>query len=202
MENNWNAYTDEELVRMSRSGNREAEEFLIQKYRGLAMEKSKTYFITGADRDDVIQEGMIGIFKAIRDYDEAGKASFHTFVELCITRQILTAVQGANRMKHQILNNSLSLNQEKEQAEDGVPMIEKLESGPSMDPEATAMVASVVESLMADGIPVFSPLENQVWTHLRSGLNYREIAERLGRSPKSVDNAIQRIKKKIAAYLR
>ena len=203
MEDRLTMRTDAELVRMAREGDASAEEYLIEKYRGLAKEKAKTYFIMGADAEDVVQEGMIGIFKAIRGYDEQGKASFQTFVELCITRQILTAVQGANRKKHQILNNSVSLNQEKDgPEEDGIPIIEKIPGRQTMDPAAMTVHAELLQALVTDGGPVFSPLENQVWRCLQRGMNYREIAEELGRSPKSIDNAIQRVRKKILAVFR
>ena len=200
MENELKMRTDEELVRLAREGSLPAEEYLIRKYKGLARVKAQHYYITGGDREDVIQEGMIGIFKAIRDYDGGGEASFRTFVDLCVTRQILTAVDQANRQKHQILNNSVSLSEPGEDA-DALPLVERLVAGENADPEALAMLNEVVDGLTADGVTVFSALENRVWAMMRQGMSYREIAEKLGRSPKSVDNAIQRIRKKIYQYL-
>ena len=111
---NYNILTDEELVRMAREGSVTAEEFLINKYKELARVKSSVYFIVGGDRDDVIQEGMIGIFKAIRDFDEEKNTSFRTFAEVCVNRQIISAIRKANLRKHQILNESVSLSQEQD----------------------------------------------------------------------------------------
>lgn len=199
MVNNLRTRTDEELVRAAREGDPAAEEYLIEKYRGLAKEKSKTYFIMGADAEDVIQEGMIGIFKAIRDFDEEGESSFRTFAELCITRQIQTAVQGANRKKHQILNNSLSLNQEKDDQGDGASIIDRISGAQTADPAAMAINAELMSALQDGRGPGLSSLESQVWQCLQKGMTYREIASALGRSPKSIDNAIQRVRKKIIA---
>lgn len=203
MENDLNILRDEELVQMAHEGSRTAEEYLIQKYKALARNKAKSYFIAGGDNEDVIQEGMIGLFKAIRDYDGAGGASFQTFADMCVTRQILSAIEGANRKKHQILNDALSLNdREPEDGEEGAPLIDRIAAAEDMDPEKVALASDLVERLEADGVRVFSPLENKVWAALLQGLSYREIAERLGKTPKSIDNAIQRIKKKLSAYLR
>ena len=201
MESDFAVRTDEELVCLAREGDSSAEEYLIRKYKGLARVKAQHYYISGGDREDVIQEGMIGIFKAIRDYRGEGKASFRTFVDLCVTRQILTAVDQANRQKHQILNNSLSLSDHGEDTDEH-PLVERLVAGENADPEALAMINEVMDSLTADGVTVFSPLENRVWAMMRQGMSYREIAEKLSRSPKSVDNAIQRIRKKIYEFLR
>ncbi len=200
-DSNFNILRDEELVQMAREGSSTAEEFLIQKYRDLAKSKARLYFIVGGDNEDVIQEGMIGIFKAIRDYDPASGASFRTFVDLCITRQIFTAIKGATRQKHQILNESMSLSDILDSENGAGQALEQLPAGDAMDPETLFLINDLVETLRQDGVKVFSPLENQVWAEIRRGLTYAQIAEVLGRSPKSVDNAIQRIKKKIGAYL-
>ena len=116
MENNkdLNILTDESIVKMAQEGSSTAYEYLINKYKELAKKKSKSYFIAGGDMEDVVQEGMIGIFKAIRDYDETQEASFRTFAELCVNRQIITAIKAANRQKHQILNEYVSLNAQSE----------------------------------------------------------------------------------------
>lgn len=206
-----NVLTDESIVQMAQEGSSTAYEFLIDKYKGLARNKATTYYIVGADRDDVIQEGMIGIFKAIRDYDPEGEASFRTFAELCVNRQIISAIKGANRQKHQILNESVSLNAGSELLEgdtDGGsgggqrPLAERLaDLSPDMDPESLMLIKEVTDYLKANGSDIFSPLEHRVWEEMLRGRSYREIAFRLRKSTKTVDNAIQRIKKKVELYL-
>ncbi len=197
-----NVLTDESIVKMAQEGSSTAYEYLIVKYKDLAKRKAKTYFIVGADNEDVIQEGMIGIFKAVRDFDEKRDASFRTFAEICITRQILTAIKSAGRQKHQILNESVSLNAD-ENEESGTPsLLERLaSSGPDTDPESMMLMKEVVDFLKANGGDIFSPLENKVWNEMLKGKSYREIAFSLRRSPKTVDNAIQRIKRKIELFL-
>jgi RNA polymerase sporulation-specific sigma factor len=202
MENDLNVLRDEELVKMAQEGSATAEEYLIRKYKDLAKLKSQQYFIVGGDREDVIQEGMIGIFEAIRDYDENSGAAFRTFAELCITRQIISAIKRANRKKHQILNDSISLSGENKSDEDsGDAWIEHIAAGDNANPEYLALLNEFARYLKADGMEVFSAFENKVWTELRRGLTYKEIASNLGKSPKSIDNAIQRIKKKIYEFL-
>lgn len=202
--------TDESIVQMAQEGSSTAYEYLINKYKGLARSKATTYYIVGADRDDVIQEGMIGIFKAIRDYDPGGEASFRTFAELCVNRQIISAIKGANRQKHQILNESVSLSAG--EAGDGDadgggssgqrPLAERLaDLSPDMDPESLMLIKEVAGFLKANGRDIFSPLENRVWEEMLRGRSYREIAFRLRKSTKTIDNAIQRIKKKVEVYL-
>ena len=201
--NDLNVLTDESIVKMAQEGSSTAYEYLIDKYKELAKIKSKSYFIAGADNEDVIQEGMIGIFKAIRDFDEDKDASFRTFAELCITRQILNAIKGANRQKHQILNESVSLSAgEEEHGEEHGSLAERIASpNPDTDPESTMLMREVVEYLKENDQNIFSPLESQVWNEMLKGKNYREIAFSLRKSSKTVDNAIQRIKKKIEGYL-
>lgn len=202
MENDLNVLRDEELVKMAQEGSATAEEYLIRKYKDLAKLKSQQYFIVGGDREDVIQEGMIGIFEAIRDYDENSGTAFRTFAELCITRQIISAIKRANRKKHQILNDSISLSGENKSDEDsGDAWIEHIAAGDNANPEYLALLNEFARYLKADGMEVFSAFENKVWTELRRGLTYKEIASNLGKSPKSIDNAIQRIKKKIYEFL-
>lgn len=199
-----NVLTDESIVKMAQEGSSTAYEYLINKYKELAKIKSKSYFIAGADNEDVVQEGMIGIFKAVRDFDEEKDASFRTFAELCVTRQILNAIKGANRQKHQILNESVSLSVgEEEGGEDNPSLADRLASAnPDADPESMMLMREVVAYLKANDKDIFSPLESQVWNEMLKGRNYREIALTLQKSPKSVDNAMQRIKKKIEGYLK
>lgn len=190
--------TDESIVKMAQEGSGTAYEYLINKYKELAKIKSKTYYIAGGDNEDVIQEGMIGIFKAIRDFDEEKDASFRTFAELCITRQITNAIKGANRQKHQILNESVSLHMG---VSDGEGSEEALgaylaSNSPDADPESMMLMKEIVDYLKENDRDIFSPLESKVWKEMLKGKNYREIAAELERPAKAIDNAMQRIKKK------
>lgn len=199
-----NVLTDESIVKMAQEGSSTAYEYLISKYKELAKVKSKSYFIAGGDNEDVIQEGMIGIFKAVRDFDEEKDASFRTFAELCINRQILNAIKGANRQKHQILNESVSLSAgEAENGEEQGSLAECIASAnPDTDPESMMLMREVVEYLKENDQNIFSPLESQVWNEMLKGKSYREIAFSLRKSSKTIDNAMQRIKKKIEGYLK
>ena len=197
---NYNILTDEELVKMAQEGSSTAEEFLITKYKDLAKKKSSAYFIIGGDKEDVVQEGMIGIFKAIREYREDKNASFKTFAQLCINRQIISAIRKANMGKHKILNESLSLSQDAaERVEKSLE--ERFTSQNYEDPEALMLIKEIVEFLKADSSELFSPLEKNILDRMLQGKGYRQIASEIHRSSKTVDNAIQRIKKKIYNYL-
>lgn len=198
-----NILTDESIVKMAQEGSSTAYEYLISKYKAMAKTKSKNYFIAGADHEDVIQEGMIGIFKAVRDYDENQNTAFRTFAEICITRQIISAIKAANRQKHQILNESVSLSRQSDgETGEAADLTERLAaSSADTDPETMMLMKEVVDYLKANESDIFSPLENKVWNQMLKGKNYREIAFCLCRSTKTVDNAIQRIKKKIQQFL-
>ena len=193
---------DEELVELAQGGSARALELLLRRYKGLAKNKARTYFIAGGDRDDVIQEGLIGVFEAVRDFKAEGGASFSTFAELCVNRQIISAVKSSNRKKHQILNDSVSLSREIDsEQEEGITGEFVLRADEDSEPEKSLLIHEVAEYLRQDGIELFSKFENQVWLGMRSGKTYREIAEDLGKSPKAVDNAIQRIRRKIYEFL-
>jgi len=201
-----NILSDEALVAMAQEGSNTAYEFLIGKYRERAKLKARKYYISGADVEDVVQEGMIGIFKAIRDFDrEAGK-SFLAFLDLCIERQIQTAVSGANREKHRILNESLSLSGDGDRIDERVLAMGGggFVSGfaAEADPGEIAVKSEAYSDLDRASNIVLSPFERGVWELMLKGCDYREIAARLGRPAKSVDNAIQRIKKKMRNTLR
>jgi len=198
--NNYNVFTDEEMVRMAQEGSSTAAEHLIEKYKELAKIKSAKYYIIGGDKEDVVQEGMIGIFKAIREFDESKEASFKTFAEICINRQIISAIRKANLQKHQILNESVSLNQEQNPAEDAATL-EEMICSKNDNPESLMLMQEIVEYLRSDNDKLFSPLEKKVLDKMLQDKKYREIAADLEKSDKSIDNAIQRIKKKIYGYL-
>ena len=199
----YTAFAEEDVVLMAQKGDEAASEYIISKYRTLAKTKSHIYFIAGGDPDDVIQEGMIGIFKAIRDFDPGRDAGFRTFAELCINRQIVTAIKAANRQKYKILNESVSIDY-REPGSDGDDvgsLSESMKSGEDTNPESMTLMREVVSYLKANGENIFSPMENLVWNETLKGKTYMEIAREYGKTPKAVDNALQRVKKKVMAYL-
>jgi RNA polymerase sporulation-specific sigma factor len=193
--------TEEELVKLAQKGCEESGEYLIRKYKELAKTKANLYFIAGADRDDIIQEGMIGIFKAIKSYDDTKQTSFRTFVELCINRQILSAIKQAARMKHFPLNTSVSLNKPVSNDSQKSTLAETLSANSNYDPEALLLIKEVMDYIERDGSRVFSDLECIAWNQYMQGKSYIEISKSLGKSPKSIDNAIQRTKRKLAKIL-
>jgi len=200
MKSNLHILTDEQLVKMSREGSETAQEILIEKYKGLVSKTAKSYFIVGADNDDVVQEGMIGLFKAIQKFDETRQAGFKSFAETCITSQILTAIKGANRQKHQPLNESLSIDKETDD-ENEISIGDLLKASEDNDPEARIILNEVAHSIAENDEGILSEMELLVLREKFSGYEYDEIARHLGKTPKQIDNALQRIKKKVVAYL-
>ena len=199
----YTAFAEEDVVLMAQKGDEAASEYIISKYRTLAKTKSHIYFIAGGDPDDVIQEGMIGIFKAIRDFDPGRDAGFRTFAELCINRQIVTAIKAANRQKYKILNESVSIDYREpgSDGDDAGSLSESMKSGEDTNPESMTLMREVVSYLKANGENIFSPMENLVWNETLKGKTYMEIAREYGKTPKAVDNALQRVKKKVMTYL-
>ncbi len=199
----YTAFAEEDVVLMAQEGDEAASEYIISKYRTLAKTKSHIYFIAGGDPDDVIQEGMIGIFKAIRDFDPDRDAGFRTFAELCINRQIVTAIKAANRQKYKILNESVSIDYREpgSDGDDAGSLSESMKSGEDTNPESMTLMREVVSYLKANGENIFSPMENLVWNETLKGKTYIEIAREYGKTPKAVDNALQRVKKKVMTYL-
>lgn len=197
MEKRFNDMSDEELVSKAQSGNLEAEEYLIRKYKEMVRSRSKFYFIIGADGDDVVQEGMIGLFKAIQSYSESKKSTFKAFAQLCVNRQIITAIRNASRCKHKPLNESVSFSDPVDEEEKGLTLGEIIRAGKEMEPEEELLMKNMMEELNNAEQPMFSTFEMQVWREYLNGKNYKEISEILCKNPKAVDNAIQRIKKKI-----
>lgn len=193
-----NILADEAVVRMAQEGSATAYEYLIQKYREVAKIKARTYYIAGGDNEDAVKEGMIGIFKAVRDYEPGAGASFSSFLELCVDRQIKTAMSGANRRKHKILTESVSLVLQEGESENGNPDIaHMMTAGREDEPENAALIKEAVELMRKAGEERLSRFERRVWNEMLKGETYREIADVLQKSPKTIDNAIQRIKKKI-----
>lgn len=200
---NYKNCSDEALVMMAQGGDAEAEECLIRKYKDVVRGKAHLYFIVGADSEDIVQEGMIGIFKAIRSYKDSREASFRTFAEICINRQILTAIKAAGRQKHIPLNTSLSIDSpvSGSDADQEKTLGDTLSLGKAGDPESLLILKEEMDCLEGKGADIFSDMELQVWNEYLKGRTYTQIAESIGKTPKTVDNAIQRTKRKLEAYL-
>lgn len=194
-------YSDEEIVRLAQNGDERAEEYVIRKYKDVVRSKAHLYFIMGADNEDIVQEGMIGLFWAIRSYDPQRQASFRTFAELCISRQIFTAIKRASRQKHLPLNESISLNRPIDDKETDKTLAEMISSDSNSDPEALYLLKEGLKDIGEKGSKIFSSFELRVWNEYLQGKTYIQIAESMGKSPKAVDNALQRMKKKLENYL-
>lgn len=193
--------SDEKLVLLAQEGDANAEEYLIRKYKDVVRSKAHLYFMVGADGEDIVQEGMIGIFKAIRSYNKTKQASFHTFAEICINRQIITAIKRATRLKHSPLNTSVSLSKPLSEAEPETTLEETLSASSNTDPEALFLLKEDMGYIEGNGQEIFSDLELSVWNEYLKGKSYQKIAEITGKSPKAIDNAIQRTKRKLELYL-
>ena len=201
MEINYAGYTEEELVKVPQGGDVVAEEYLIRKYKDVVRGKAHLYFMVGADSEDIMQEGMIGIFKAIKGYNETKQASFRTFAEICINRQIITAIKRATRLKHSPLNTSVSLSRPISETDPMKTLEETLSSNSNTDPEALLLLKEELDYIEGNGAEIFSDLELRVWNEFLQGKTYLEIAHITGKTPKAIDNAIQRTKRKMELYL-
>lgn len=192
--------TDEMLIERLRDGERDITDYIMNKYKNLVRSKAKSMYILGADNEDLIQEGMIGLFKAIRDYDAGRDASFFTFADLCISRQMYTAVQASNRKKHMPLNSYISLystSHEEESGKESEEFINFLGLDTQKDPEQLLIDKENVLSLERKIEEELSAFEKQVLDLYLTGMTYTQIARVLGRDEKSTDNALQRMKAKI-----
>jgi RNA polymerase sporulation-specific sigma factor len=192
--------TDIELVALSQRGCDDALAALIERYRRFARAKARGYFLVGADRDDVEQEALIGLFKAARDFRPEHNASFRAFAELCITRQIITAIKAATRLKHQALNQYVSISPRSSE-EAGPPPVDVHPTLPEHDPAEGVVAAERFGAMRRRLSEVLSPLEIEVLVPHVDGCSYQEIADRLDRHTKAVDNALQRIKRKLELAL-
>ena len=193
--NKYDDYTDEELIHILREqGLDEITDHLMEKYKPLVRKKTNALFLIGGETEDLIQEGMIGLFKAVRDFREDKDTSFYHFAELCINRQLYSALQASNRKKHQPLNSNVSLSVEKQ--EDGSP-IENLFPGYMDNPEQMVIEQEVWDEFQKRLWENLSKLEQQVLQRYLNGESYTQIAEAMDKAPKSIDNALQRIRQKI-----
>lgn len=197
----FNNKSDEEVVYEAKKGNANAEEYLIAKYENFVKLKSKSYFLIGADKEDIYQEGMIGLYKAIRDFKVDKISSFKAFAELCITRQIITAIKTATRQKHIPLNTYISLNKPIYEEESDRTLIDVLSELKINDPEELIIGKEQLEHIEEKMEEVLSDLEKEVLQAYLDGKSYQEIAADLDRQAKSIDNALQRVKKKLEKSL-
>lgn len=198
---NYDPEVDERLLFQIKEGNNVALEELINKYKNFVRAKAKTYFLVGADKEDIVQEGMIGLFKAIRDFKDEKMVSFKSFAEICVTRQIITAIKTATRQKHMPLNSYISLNKPVYEDDGERTLMDTINHDTVSDPEM--LFISKEELLRIEGKinEVLSSFELEVLYLYLQGKSYHEIAGELNKEVKSIDNALQRIKKKIEKFL-
>ena len=189
--------TDEELIDQLREGDRQVMDYICDKYKNLVRSKAKSMYILGGDSEDLIQEGMIGLFKAIRDFRPDKLSSFRAFAELCVTRQIITAIKTATRQKHIPLNSYVSLNKPIYEEESDRTLMDVITEGRSADPEELLIGRESYVSIESRIDEALSPLERRVLAAYLDGKSYQEIAQMLDRHVKSIDNALQRVKHKL-----
>jgi RNA polymerase sporulation-specific sigma factor len=192
---------DEVVVDHVHHGDSDALEYLINKYRNFVRAKARSYFLIGADREDIIQEGMIGLYKAIRDFKEDKLSSFKAFAELCITRQIITAIKTATRQKHIPLNSYVSLDKPIYDEESDRTLMDVITGARVTDPEELIINQEEFDDIEVKMAELLSDLEQKVLALYLDGQSYQEISEELNRHVKSIDNALQRVKRKLERYL-
>ncbi|MFW6026740.1 MAG: RNA polymerase sporulation sigma factor SigH [Candidatus Woesearchaeota archaeon] len=195
-------FSDNELIKKAHNGDRQAEEILIERYKIMVYFKSKSYFIAGGDKKDIVQEGMIGLYKAIRDYEIGHKTSFSSFAGICIIRQMITAIKTANRKKRQPLNKSISLNKPIYNEESNRTLLDIFKSDNLEDPENLFLSKDKFDLIQSGIKDISTDLELSVIKEYLKGKSYKKIAETLDIHTKSVDNALQRIKKKLKTFLK
>ena len=195
------AGVDDNMVFRAKAGDEKSLNHILKKYRNFVRSKAKPFFIVGADKEDILQEGMIGLFKAIRDYDEEKTVSFRAFAELCVTRQIITAVKTATRQKHIPLNSYISLNKPMSEEDPDKTLMDMMKNSHISDPEQLIISKEEMKLIEEKTKEMLSEFETRVLSLYLKGYSYNEISEKLCKHPKSVDNALQRIKRKFEKYL-
>ena len=190
---------DEEVAVLAQNGDGQALAYLLNKYKNFVRSKARSYFLIGADHEDIVQEGMIGLYKAIRDFQPTRLASFRSFAELCVKRQIITAIKAATRQKHVPLNSYVSLNKPLYDEESDRTLLDVIE-GRVTNPEELYISQEDLARIQTQISEVLSDLERQVLEAFMDGKSYQEIAELLGRHVKSIDNALQRVKRKLFKF--
>lgn len=194
-------FEDDVIVDLVHKGDSEALDYLIQKYRNFVRAKARTYFLIGADKEDIVQEGMIGLYKAIRDFRGDKLSSFKAFAELCITRQIITAIKTATRQKHIPLNSYVSLDKPIYDEESDRTLMDVISGTKVSDPEELIINQEEFDDIEIKMAELLSDLERKVLALYLDGQSYQEISEELNRHVKSIDNALQRVKRKLERYL-
>ncbi len=195
------ALPDEEVVTLAQEADGTALEYLLNKYKNFVRSKARSYFLIGADHEDIVQEGMIGLYKAIRDFKPDKLSSFRAFAELCVTRQIITAIKTATRQKHIPLNSYVSLNKPLYDEESDRTLLDVIIEGRATNPEELLIGQEDLMNIRDKIDEVLSGLEQEVLAAYLDGESYQEIAENLGRHVKSIDNALQRVKRKLEKFL-
>lgn len=193
--------TDEQVVMLAKNGDTVALDYILNKHKNFVRSKARSYFLIGADHEDIVQEGMIGLFKAVRDYNPEKLSSFRAFAELCITRQIITAIKTATRQKHIPLNSYVSLNKPLYDEESDRTLLDVIVEGRATNPEDLLIGQEDVSAIRNRIDEVLSSLEQEVLNAYLNGKSYQEIAQKLGRHVKSIDNALQRVKRKLEKFL-
>ncbi|MBO4926209.1 MAG: RNA polymerase sporulation sigma factor SigH [Clostridia bacterium] len=191
--------TDEDVAALAQQGDGQALAYLLNKYKNFVRSKARSYFLIGADHEDIVQEGMIGLYKAIRDFQPERLASFRSFAELCVKRQIITAIKAATRQKHVPLNSYVSLNKPLYDEESDRTLMDVIE-GRVTNPEDLYISQEDLSRIQTQISEVLSDLERRVLEAFMDGKSYQEIAELLGRHVKSIDNALQRVKRKLFKF--
>ena len=192
--------SDEQLIACIRKGDHEAERLLYERYKQLVRSRAHSYFLIGADYEDLVQEGMLGLYKAVCEYDEEKAASFKSFAELCVTRQILSAIKNATRKKHTPLNHYVSLNSSPVEADGELTLLDTMRSLRVADPEDVVIGRENFERMVLYLEKTLSPMERRVLSLYLDGYSYPQIAAHIHKPLKSVDNAMQRVKHKLESF--
>ena len=201
-EADFTAMTDDEVVKLAKSGDMLALEYILDKYKNFVKSRSRPYFLIGADREDIIQEGMIGLYKAIRDYDSEKFTNFRAFAEMCITRQIITAIKTATRQKHMPLNSYISLSHPVFDEDSDKTLLDTISEHSCLDPEEIFINKENYNSIGEKIYSLLSPKERDILILYLQGKSYQEIASELDITNKSIDNALQRVKRKLDKNIR
>ena len=201
MYKDFSSLADEQVVGLAQEGDAQALEYLLNKYKNFVRSKARSYFLIGADHEDIVQEGMIGLYKAIRDYREEKLSSFRAFAELCITRQMITAIKTATRQKHIPLNSYISLNKPLYEEDSDRTLLDVITEDELSNPESMMIDREDLSFIEGRIGQMMTRLEKEVLIRYMEGKSYVEIAAEIGRHEKSVDNALQRIKRKLTKYL-
>ena len=201
MHHDFDSMTDEEIALLAQQGDADASEYLLNKYKNFVRSKARSYFLVGADHEDIVQEGMIGLFKAFRDFRPDKLASFHAFAEICVTRQIITAIKTATRQKHIPLNSYVSLNKPIYEEDSDRTLMDVVSGVKVANPEDMIISREEFVDIENKMNNILSDLEWRVLISYLDGKSYQEIAKELDRHIKSIDNALQRVKRKLEKYI-